>query len=289
MEENAIKNQQEIENNNSGDEKNFKIVAQESASQPLIAQKSEEKPTVSDVERLKNQADVFGLSNRELNDEFIDYKVKKLFKRFNWVLLEGVSPKEMKNKIELCRRLGFGSLTLVPNKVAGALRILGDSKDIKINTVLSYPFGGDMPKTVFNNAKLLKRSKIYRVYLTLSRDDCDNETIKLTKYTVKKTAKILKNKKFELLVDLSSFTQNQLIVLSKIIKECKLKSLAVQLREKDMLQFKTLSTMLSDVRFNAFNVNDMEFCANLWGLGFDTISSQNAVSVAEKLQKRLKN
>ncbi|MGN0819629.1 MAG: hypothetical protein ACI4M6_04425 [Christensenellaceae bacterium] len=289
MEENVLKNQQEPVKNIASDDKNFKIVTQDGATLQALPLNSEKKDALSDVERLKNQAEVFGLTNRELNDEFIDYKIKKLFKKFNWVVMEGATSKELKNKFALCKRFGFGSITLVPNKIVDACKILATEKDVKINTVLSYPFGGDMPRTVFYNAKLLKRTKIDGVYLTLSKDDCESERLKLTKYTISKTAKILKNKKFELLVDISAFTQNQLTVLSKLVKECKLKSIALQIKENDMMQFKTLSTMLGDVRFDAFNVNDMETCANLWGLGFDRISSQNAVFVAEKLQKRLKN
>lgn len=256
-----------------------------SESRPFSPAESFEQQEIS---KLKTSAEIFGVTEKELENEFLDYKIDKLLKQIDYFVDLPVTDLALKEKIMSSKRIGFGSVTVLPDRILTAKQFMGESKT-ELNTILSYPFGSDLEKVKIYSFKRCMKLPIKSISLPICPLMLNYNNSKRTLSLVKKLKKLSKGKSFKVIADLNAFGQAGLVTLVKLLNEAKVDRISVKVAEGSVSQLKTLLTMTKGkITVDAIGEISLKLGASMLNLGVKRLSASNAEELAEELVEKLK-
>lgn len=259
----------------------------QSENKDIIRIVQDEKEDEQLFSQLRNKAEIFGVSPRQLETEFIEFKITKLMKKIDLLVDGNDDDCEIKGKINDARRLGLGSVTVAPTKIEFA-KSLCENSQITIN---SSVFMNDVqqlfPVKVYA-VKKLKNTIIKDIVYPIEIGALKIETLKLTEKQLKKIKRSCKEKKLKVAVDVEKLTQSELISLVKLCIETNVDTIVAKVSESGMSKIKSLFALSGGkITIEARGNFALMFAVSLLAFGIAKLSIENATIIAEEIRVRL--
>lgn len=249
----------------------------------------ESSPNEKENSLLKNTSEIFGVSSLELESEFISYKIQKFLKVIDYLALNEKSELSLKEKVSFVQKSAIGSITCMPARIDFALKY-AMGKDLTINSVIGYPNGDEFSKSKIVCAKKLAKTKVFSVFTPVSSVMLGYYRIDQTEKELKKIRKILKNKKFNLQINIDELSNALISTFAKIAILCKVDGVIIGGDLNQIGKIKALMDLLS---------NKITLCAQgeltvsqvnaLFKLGVNSISATNSNRLVEAVKNAIKN
>lgn len=257
-----------------------------------IVQAAEEKREKSDefdaVESLKNKAELFGVSARQLESEFVDFKAAKLLKRLTLAVPSGADERTLKDKLQAAARLGLGGVFVTPTKIARTKELL-DGSGVKIYSSILMSEPEELPKVRVYAAKAIKSAPIAGAYIPLNFSAFSAQRFKATQKELTRIGKILKGKRLTVVLELTNATQNEMIAAVKTLLDSNVCSIAVRASGVDPKIKSLLALCGSKISVEAFGNLPLAQCGTLMSFGVASTMGENVVEVGEDLLERIRS
>ncbi len=236
---------------------------------------------------------IFLQSKEELDKEFRDYKAKKLLTRFDYLILNSkLIVEDFIKECNLAKEYGFNSVTVLPNFIPLAKRTLQNT-GVKVNTILSFPYGEDDIHTKIFATKRAVRNGVDKIILTLSSFEIKNgEYLKVLKECLK-VVNFSRKRNVSLLIDTDNLSSSELENLYFVLtKDGKIYSLMPY----SSIEQKTTNEMIKNAvkvangkaLIEAFgNIKNVKESMNLILDGANSVSSSVCPSLAIDLQNEI--
>ncbi len=250
--------------------------------QPIIEEENDS------PSKLLISSKIFGISPRQLEDEFIDFKIDKLLKDLDYLAVDERSELSLKEKVMATQKLGLGSITVMPSRVS-SVKKYSNGKPIEINTVISYPTGDDFSSVKIANAKEVSKCGVKCVSTPISPIMLGYYRYTQTEKELKKMRKILKNCQLKLICNINDFSQSMLSILVKLVLLIKADGIIIKVRDYQLTKIKMLMDMCSGkINLEVQGDLSLKLTCELLRLGVGKISASNIEELSNELSSILK-
>ena len=250
---------------------------------------NKEKNEFDAVESLKRKAELFGVSERQLENEFVDYKAAKLLKKLMMKIPSGVDERAFRDSVQTAAKLGLGGVWVTPVRVARAKEII-QSGDMEIISSIIASEPEEFPKVRLAAAKAVKASGVQAGYVPFSFSAFSSGTLKATEKEIKKLVKLYKGKRLAAIIDVGAATQSELNISVKAFIDGGMNTVALRATESDVAKVKTVVALCGDrLTVEVLGSFSLSVCGTLFSLGVDKIISRGAAKVGEELVEKIRS
>ncbi len=236
---------------------------------------------------------IFLQSKEELDKEFRDYKAKKFLTRLDYAIIN--SKLLVEDFIKECTTAityGFNSVTVLPNFIPLAKKVLYKTK-IKVNALISYPFGEDDVHSKIFSTKRAVRSGVDGIILTISSFEVKNgEYAKILKECLK-VVWFSRKRNVSILIDTDNISTSELENLYHVLsKDGKIYSLMPYSTNGQKTTSEMVKTAIKSVSgktyIDAFgSIDNVKESMNLILDGANSVSSTKCTNLAITLQNQI--
>ncbi len=254
----------------------------------------EEKAASSTSESLGTAAKVFGISNEQLEAEFIKQKADRLFSKIELMLCDPfMAEAEILKRAKEAKDLGLSKISVLPALIKKVKAVTGGT--IPIAVACSYPYGVEAQSTIKYAIKKAVKSGADAIEVPFVYSDICQKKTKAVAKIYEKYRKLCKTKKFVLVCEIAKMTPNEIEELAKIINYAKITSVKTSAGlEGALIDEYVLPTfkkaLLAEVELIACEYKGKsENAIRAFNSGADKYASVNASSIARTIKEDLKS